>query len=88
MAQTHEPHDLGTQMRESSLEHLSGLIANSAVGSQVAEAAKAELTRREILTTQEAATAQVKNARWMFWSVIVVALTSLVNLALQFRACK
>jgi hypothetical protein len=80
--------DLATQIRTNSLEELAARIASSAVGSQVSEAARAELTRREILATQKAADAQVlaadaqvKNARWVFWSVIAVLFTSFINLA-------
>jgi hypothetical protein len=77
-------------MREAPLEHLSAIVANTDPGSRASEAAKAELTRREILTAQGTAQAQIdaarytkENARWMFWSVIVVAVTAIANLAWQ-----
>ncbi len=82
--------DLATQMRGATLDHLSALIANSDPGSRASEAAKAELTRRDISVAQQAAQAQIDsarytrdNARWMFWSVIVLLVTSLANLAWQ-----
>jgi hypothetical protein len=77
-------------MRDAPLEHLASVIANTDPGSRASEAAKAELTRREIIAQQEAALSQQEaarytkqNARWMFWSVVVVAITSFLSLAWQ-----
>jgi hypothetical protein len=82
--------DLAQQMRDTSLEHLAAVVANMEPGSRASEAAKAELTRREIIAQQDAARAQQEaarytkaNARWMFWSAIVVAITSLLSLGWQ-----
>jgi hypothetical protein len=82
--------DLARRMREATLEHLAAVVANTDPGSRSSNAAKAELTRREILTQQSAAKAQEEaarytrqTARWMFWSVIVVAVSSIIGLAWQ-----
>jgi hypothetical protein len=89
MAQA-EPPSLADQMRDAPLEHLAGVIAGTDPGSRASEAAKAELTRRQILAEQGTAQAQVdaarytkENARWMFWSVIALVVSSLANLAWQ-----
>jgi hypothetical protein len=82
--------DLAQQMRDATLEHLAAVAAGSDPGTRNFEAAKAELTRREIIAQQEAARAQQEaarytkqNALWMFWSVVVVAITSLLSLGWQ-----
>jgi hypothetical protein len=88
--QANEPQNLATQMREAPLEHLAAVIANTDPGSRASEAAKAELTRRDIMAAEgtvrwqkEAAIYTKANARWMFWSVVVVAVTSILNIVWQ-----
>jgi hypothetical protein len=83
------PMTLAQQMHEATLEELVGFAARDP-GSQFSEAAKAELSRPEIFAQQEAARAQQEaahytkqSARWMFWSVVVVAITSLASLGWQ-----
>jgi hypothetical protein len=76
------------------LDHLVGVIARTESDSRSSNAAQAELTRRQIIAQQNAVKAQQdaaeytrQNAKWMLLSVVVVAISSIANLAWQIWNC-
>jgi hypothetical protein len=72
--------DIAQRMRDSDLETLAAFVANSQPGSQASEAAKAELTRREILLHGETARAQQNAAKYTLWTAIVAAIAAVVSI--------
>jgi hypothetical protein len=74
------------QIFDLTLEQLIDRIVGQGTGGGL-EGAKAELMHRQILAQQEAARAQQDAARytkdaarWMFWAVIVAAVTAIINI--------
>jgi hypothetical protein len=69
------------------LDDLADELANEPPGSSAHNAAMAEFTRRQALAEEAAAAAAKATAeatRYMLWSVIVLAVASVVNLLLTY----
>jgi hypothetical protein len=66
-------------LRNKSWDELVAIMSTEPLTSQKYYAANAELTSRAAQAQEDAARYTKQNARWMFWSVFGVAITSIVN---------
>jgi hypothetical protein len=73
----------GNRLHNMSGDELVAILSKKGPTSQEFYAANAELTRRTAQAQEEAARYTRQNARWMFWSVIAIVITSFANLAMQ-----